>query len=157
VGTRQGRISDQGYLGCSPGCGPVKRSGPSLPACRVHAISSRQDADALYPALLQLQPPPSTSLPLPVYPPVSRSSRRPPAGQPVSCPRPEAGAPPPQPAVPLTRTSCSRAVARSLAFETDCLQLQQSAVPGAQVSYPDHPLTRYTRPAGFGIILWNSK
>jgi hypothetical protein len=33
------------------------------------------------------------------------------------------------------------------------------------VSYPDHPLTRYTRPAGFGItrtrcfgiILWNSK
>jgi hypothetical protein len=63
----------------------------------------------------------------------------------VSCPCLEAGAPPPpQPAVPLARTSCSRAVARSLAFETDCLQVQQLGVLGAQVSYPYHPRSHGT-------------
>jgi hypothetical protein len=98
----QGRISDRGCLGCSPGRDPIKRRGPSLSACRVHATLqslSHRDTDTLYPALLQLQPPPSTSLPLPIYPPGSSSSCRPPAGQLVSRPRPEAGAPP----LPLAR------------------------------------------------------
>jgi hypothetical protein len=80
----QGRIFDRGCLGCNPSRGPVKRRGPSLTACRVHATLqplSCRDADALYPPLLYLQPPPSTSLPLPIYPPGSSSSRRPPAGR----------------------------------------------------------------------------